>query len=134
MKIVFENFNSFLRYRPKCEANSNLIKIFKFIINCKLGRRFTIASDIGIQKRLNLLVLNGIKLQVFSGFWKVQWINRKWYVMQNYVLIIFLRTFPYQLLYLSDKFKKTDSFAWNCRFFKNCWWNTTARMEKFTEN
>ena len=36
-----------------------------------------------------LLFLNG------SEFSKVQWINRKWNVMQDYVLIIFFWTFPY---------------------------------------
>ena len=56
MKSVFENFNSFLRYRPKCEAKWNLIKTFKFVTNCKDWRWFTKASDIGIQKRLNFLV------------------------------------------------------------------------------
>ena len=30
-----------------------------------------------------------------AEFWKVQWINSKWYVMENYVLIIFLWTIPY---------------------------------------
>ena len=29
---------------------------------------------------------------------------------------------------------KTDSFAWNCRFFEICWQNTTASTETFTKN
>ena len=54
--------------------------------------------------------------------------------MQNYVLIIFLWTFPYKLLYFADNFKKTDNFCWNCRLFENCWRNTTVSTETFTEN
>ena len=32
---------------------------------------------------------------LFNGeeFWKVQWINRKWYVTQNYAIVFFLWTF-----------------------------------------
>ena len=74
------------------------------------------------------MFLNGAK------FWEVQCIIRKWYVMQNYVLSIFLWTFMYQLLYFADKFHKTDNFAWNCWFFQNCRQNTTASKETFTEN
>ena len=33
--------------------------------------------------------------------------------MQNYALIIFLWSFPYELLYLVDKFKKTNNFRKN---------------------
>ena len=33
--------------------------------------------------------------------------------MQNNVLITFLWTFPYKLLYFADRFQKTDNFAWN---------------------
>ena len=47
-----ENFHFFLRYRPKWEAEWNLIKTFKFITNLT----DLIVSDMGIQKRLNLLV------------------------------------------------------------------------------
>ena len=38
--------------------------------------------------------------------------------MQKYVLIIFLKTLPYQQLYFADKFQNTDNFAWNCRLLK----------------
>ena len=27
-----------------------------------------------------------------------------------------------------------DNFGWNCWFFENCWWNTAASTETFTEN
>ena len=30
--------------------------------------------------------------------------------------------------------KNPDNFAWYCQFFKNCWQNTTANTETFTEN
>ena len=53
--------------------------------------------------------------------------------MQNYVLIIFLWTFLYQLLYFTHKFKKTDNFRQNCRFFEIFWQNTTASTKTFTE-
>ena len=33
--------------------------------------------------------------------------------MQNNILIAFLWTFPYKLLYFANRFKKTDNFAWN---------------------
>ena len=46
-----------------------------------------------------------------AEFWEVQWINKKCYIMGNYVLIIFLRTFSYQLMYFADKVQKTDNFA-----------------------
>ena len=64
----------------------------------------------------------------------MQWISRKWYVMQNYILIIFLWTFPHWLLYFADKFQNTDNFAWNCPYFENCPWNTTASTKTFTKN
>ena len=38
--------------------------------------------------------------------------------MQNYVVIVFLWTSQYLLLYFADKFLKTDDFVWNCRFFE----------------
>ena len=67
-------------------------------------------------------------------FRKVQWINRKWNVMQNYVFTSFLWTFSYYLLYFADKLQKTNSFAWNCWFFEICQWNTTASMERFKQS
>ena len=54
--------------------------------------------------------------------------------MQNYVLIVFLWTFPYKLLYFADNFQKTDNFRQNCRFFEIFQRNTTASTETFTEN
>ena len=53
--------------------------------------------------------------------------------MPNYVLTSFLWTFPYQLLYFADKFKKTNNFAWNCQFFEICWWNAAASTETSRE-
>ena len=38
--------------------------------------------------------------------------------MQNYVLVIFLRRFPYWLLYFGDKSQKPDNIRQNCRFLK----------------
>ena len=52
---AFKNFESLLRYRPNCEVKWNLIKTLKFIKNCKVLREFTIANDMGIQKKLNIL-------------------------------------------------------------------------------
>ena len=67
-------------------------------------------------------------------FWKVQWINRKWCIMQNYVLIIFLWTFPHKLLYFVYKCQKPDNLAWHRCFFFNYWRNTRASAKTFTEN
>ena len=39
--MFFENFD----FLPKCEAKWYLIKIFKFVTNCKVLRGFIIASD-----------------------------------------------------------------------------------------
>ena len=47
--------------------------------------------------------------------------------MQNYVVMNFLWMFPYELLYFADNFQKLE-------FFENCWRNTTASTETFTEN
>ena len=48
---------------PKCDAQGNLKKTFKFITNCKIWRGFTIATDMGIEKRLNFLCKIVIILQ-----------------------------------------------------------------------
>ena len=73
-----------------------------------------------------LLLLNG------EEFWKVRLINRKWCVMQNYVIIIFLSTFPYYLLYFAKIFQKTNNFAWSCWVFEHFLRNTTAGTKTFT--
>ena len=65
-------------------------------------------------------------------FWKVRLINRKWCVMQNYVIIIFLSTFPYYLLYFAKIFQKTNNFAWSCWVFEHFLRNTTASTKTFT--
>ena len=45
----------------------------------------------------------------WAEFWKVQWINRKWYVMQSYVVIIFPWTFQHWQLNFTDKLKKNPT-------------------------
>ena len=73
-----------------------------------------------------------IVLEKFS-IWKGQWIIRKWNVMQNYVLVNFLWTFLYWLLYFANNWKKPHKFRQNCWLFKFCSQNTTASTETFTE-
>ena len=56
--------------------------------------------------------------------------------MQNYVVIEFLWTFSYWLLYFADNFQKADNFAWNIyipmnslkqRKKKEFWWNVKVK-------
>ena len=70
-------------------SSRNMIKLSKKIWVCKKLDKRRESFSPNTDNFLALLFLNG------AEYWKVQWINRKWYVMQNYVLIIFLWTFPY---------------------------------------
>ena len=53
-------------------------------------------------------------------FLKVQWINRKWNVMENYFLYF---------LFFPLHFSKTDKFAWNCWFLTSCTSNAWLRVQ-----
>ena len=59
-----------------------------------------------------LVFLNGVK------FSKVQMINRKWNVIYNHIMIIFLWTFTYYRSYFGYKFQKMDNFSQDRCFFK----------------
>ena len=67
----------------------NMIKVSKICVCKKLDKQQESFSPNTNNFLVFLLFLNGKEI------WKVQWINRKWNVMQNYVVINFLWTFPY---------------------------------------